>query len=258
MILITGMHRSATTFIGKTISQHEDVKYIHEPFNVAFPNKHASFKLNTWFEDIQFSNNKQEILNGILKLSVPNKITLVKDPLALMSADTLHKENKMTVICIERSALPFIASLKQASWDFGFNNFKKQSELIDTKLKDLKLEICDMCENNNSTFIDRAILLWKVLNHVISNYKKEHKDWLFLKHEDITYNPLKELNKTFYFLNINLDNSIIEYVKDFTTNKTNNNLITSYNKRNSKELNHLWKTRLTKQEIKTIKNKTGL
>ena len=38
--------------------------------------------------------------------------------------------------------------------------------------------------------IDQAILLWQIIHYVISGYRQQHPDWIFLRHEDIARDPV--------------------------------------------------------------------
>jgi hypothetical protein len=149
-ILVTGSHRSGTTWIGRTVSQHSAINYIQEPFNVDYPNQDVGLKLNTWFTDYQSSCQKNEIkrkfdsllrANPLLRslcinrnlglhpsapyryfrLLYHNMIKrqfLLKDPIALMSAGWLYERYDLYVICMIRNPFGFVGSLKKAGWDF--------------------------------------------------------------------------------------------------------------------------------------------
>ena len=67
-ILITGSHRSGTTWIGRTISEHPKVEYIHEPFNVDHPNPRIGLEINTWFAYYNSSNQKDDICDSFDRL----------------------------------------------------------------------------------------------------------------------------------------------------------------------------------------------
>ncbi len=66
-ILITGSHRSGSTWVGKIIAEAPSVIYIHEPFNVDFPPGAGvcNVKFEYWFTHITRENE-----TGFYKLTV--------------------------------------------------------------------------------------------------------------------------------------------------------------------------------------------
>ena len=55
-ILITGSHRSGSTWVGKTIAFSHDVGYIQEPFNPQVKLSVNSFPLRYWFQCLDEKN----------------------------------------------------------------------------------------------------------------------------------------------------------------------------------------------------------
>ena len=47
-ILVSGSHRSGSTWVGKTIALSNKVRYVHEPFNIQMDVHNAPFKY--WFQ----------------------------------------------------------------------------------------------------------------------------------------------------------------------------------------------------------------
>ena len=290
-ILVTGSHRSGTTWVGQTISQHPRVRYVHEPFNVDYPNKFIGLKLDTWFTDVETSNRKNEIFNCLnnhfqlkplnyalavcksvgMDMKTPLRFgkhlmleyflsprILIKDPIALLSAGWLHETFKFNVICMIRNPYAFIGSLKVAGWDFDFQNFRKQDELMMGRLRKFCDRIEYMCmKENNNDFLDRAILLWNILHFIILEYQKQYPNWLFIKHEDIAGNPNIGFQKIFNYLKLELNANVQNYIEKFTSKKNPIEVNTSYQPRNSKLLLNTWKDRLTNDEIRRIKLSTG-
>ena len=291
-ILVTGSHRSGTTWIGQTISQHPRVRYVHEPFNVDYPNKLMGLKLDTWFAYSQSSNQKEEIItsfNNLLQRSpiesalltckaagmdikTPLRFIkhlmlefllrpriLVKDPIALMSAGWLYERYHFKVICMIRNPFGFIGSLKAAGWDFDFENFRKQDELMTERLSQFSNSIESMCmERNAHDFIDRAILLWNIFHFVILEYQKQYPNWLFVKHEDIAVRTDLGFQEIFEYLELDMNAHIRNYIEKYTSQKnTVESKSTSFQPRNSKLLLQTWKDRLSNVEISRVKASTS-
>ena len=284
-ILVTGSHRSGTTWVGKTIAQHSNVQYIQEPFNVNHPNAGFKFKSEVWFEHYFSSERKDEIkfafdsMFGAGSLgkaqlrisdvkSAPKSLflflahyinclthpmrLLVKDPLALFSAGWLYEEYDLDVICMIRSPVAFVGSLKKAGWDFDFDNLLKQELLMKNLLTPFSDDIRKQKEGHGD-IVDRASLLWNILHYAILEYKQQYPSWLFVKYEDIAGNPVKGFDEIFDHLGLDVDRNITAYIKKFTSQdipiKRSSSL---YSPRDSKLCLDTWKQRLTNEEIDRV------
>jgi hypothetical protein len=288
-ILITGSHRSGTTWVGRTIAQQSKIEYIHEPFNVDYPDPRAGLKLNTWFTDYQSSEEKEKIrvafdrliktdsifypinlckpidwnlksLFGFSKHLVVSTLfrprILLKDPIALLSAGWLHETYNLQVVCMIRKPLAFVGSLKKAGWDFNFTNLKKQKMLMQRCFAPFAEEVDKLCEYRGN-FIERACLLWNVLHYRIAEYQKQYPAWLFVRYENIAVDPTREFEKIFRYLGLAMDQKIRKYIAMYTSGKNApETQVTTYGPRNSRGSLKTWKTRLTPEECYRIENAT--
>lgn len=288
-ILVTGSHRSGTTWIGKTISQHPRVKYVHEPFNVDWPNKTMGLKLDTWFSHYQSSNQKEEIYTAFNDLLNPSPLKyaltvcqetgldiktpmrfakhllfhrlfrpriMVKDPIALLSAEWLYETFDFKVIVMIRNPFAFVGSLKVAGWEeFDFENLRKQEYLMRGFLYKFSDAVESMCiRRDHYDLVDRAALLWNILHFVILEYQRKHSDWLFVKHEEIATDPEQGFRQIFDYLQLDVDDNIMKYIRNHTSKK--NPAVaesTSYQPRNSKLSLYTWQERLSSEEIERVK-----
>ena len=156
-ILVTGSHRSGSTWLGKMLSLTNRVEYVQEPFNKKFPPKGVS-PINYWFEYISGSTPgvlKKEFKNYIVQfIRIPynyyisgifksiikleprrgfhllksffNRMrtrVLLKDPICVFSAEWVEKEFNSDVVIIIRHPAAFVASLKVKNWEHDFNEF---------------------------------------------------------------------------------------------------------------------------------------
>lgn len=283
-ILITGTHRSGTTWVGRTIEQTRKVNYIHEPFNVAYPNAQLAIQFEYWYTHYESSPRQREIeiafdrlfLRNIFSRSVDacwregagvkmparflkhltrnilNPRILVKDPIALLSAGWLYEKYDLDVVCMIRSPVAFAGSLKKAGWDFDFAHLHKQKLLMRTVLRSYASEINSLA-NGSGDFIDRICLLWNVLHHVILDYQDRYPAWLFVKHEDLVNNSLPEFERIFSHLKLNMNEDIIKYISDFTSgDNLAETTSTEYQPRNAKESLDNWKMRLSSEEVDRV------
>ncbi len=278
-ILITGSHRSGSTWTGKVLSQAENVRYIFEPFNIDFrkdtPVKYwfnyVSGKsklekdeikeyLKSFYSPLQKSlvknalikgknNSRKENLKEIIKRAT--NTFLFKDPLALLAAEWIYKEFDWKILVLIRHPAAFIASIKEKNWTFDFNHFLNQDVLMETLLHPFKKDIIEY-SSNEKDIISQGILLWNCLHYIISLYHKDYRDeWLFIKHEDLSLAPEKEFKYIFETFHLPYTPHVKEYIVQTTTAKTNTNL-----ERNSRNNIKAWKNKLSENDIEKIKKET--
>ena len=71
-ILVTGAHRYATSRVGRTIQFHPSIVYVHEPFNVTYPNKSFQYSFDTWFMNAKYSPDEHKIEQSFIQLFKEN------------------------------------------------------------------------------------------------------------------------------------------------------------------------------------------
>lgn len=277
-ILVTGAHRSGSTWTGKVISQSKNVRYVQEPFNLSIKKYNSPIK--SWFEHLNISkdtNYQDDIkvyLESFLKPSIFNKYkhfgtlkgpklfysyfldfyrktfkrTLIKDPIAIMSAEWIYKTFPTDVVILIRHPAAFIASLKVKGWEFNFNAFLDQPDLMHTYLESYRDEMTSFT-NKKQPILLQGILLWNILYSVVLCYQETYKNtWYFVKHEDLSEKPIEKFSELFNFLNLPFDNSVKNYIRETTTSTNSSDL-----KRDSKSNILKWKERLSTEEIEQIK-----
>lgn len=288
-ILVTGSHRSGSTWTGRIISAAPHVGYIHEPFNIGINTGVNPKPLDYWFRYISAENEEDyyPALNRVLHYEYPfcrnirragtlknaarivrnqglsllhkinNDRPLVKDPIAVFSAEWLHTAFDMNVLVLIRHPAAFCSSLKIKDWKFSFNNLLKQPLLMERYLQPFEEEINEYAENEKNV-IEQAILLWNCIHHVINIYQEKYPGWLFMRHEDLSTDPVNQ----FHLIFKNLDLEFTQKVKNriHETSGSHNpaeQQEKSPFKRDSKENIKNWKKRLTREEISLIRKKTS-
>lgn len=287
-ILVTGPHRSGTTWVGRTISQVENVELVYEPFNLETTRYNFEYTFDHWFEHVPTSSKYSEIQHEFdryipnsvfqypakicretgyslktpliylkyLLLSANRPRFLLKDPIALLSAGWLYERYDLKVVCMMRNPLAFAGSLKKQGWDFNFENFLDQKKLMNTWLQPFKEEMERIVQE--SDFIDRISLLWNVLNYVILEYQEKYPEWLFMKHEELARNPKENFRIMFHYLSLEFNREIEKYINEFTSKKNPVEADSNeYQPRDAKKTVDAWRDRLTDEEIKRVKEATS-
>jgi hypothetical protein len=292
-ILVTGSQRSGTTWVGHMIARSPSVAYIHEPFNMGHRPGICGAQFGYWFpylcdengssyhdaltDCIGFKYQFSKELKAIRSLKDAFRLmrdssrfglhrmrksrALLKDPGAIFSAGWLAKTFDMDVIVMIRHPAAFVGSLKKAYWPFSFRHFLEQSLLMEHHLGGFKAEIEHFVqEGRDSDLVGQGILMWRMFSHVILKYKETHPAWLFIRHEDLSADPVAGFAKIFERLSLDYSQKVQDVIRAFS-NPTNPseqlNGDPMYLKRDSRSNIWNWKKRLTADEIDRIRENTS-
>jgi hypothetical protein len=287
-ILVTGSHRSGTTWVGKMIAASPQIGYIHEPFNLLHRPGIYTAKLPYWFFYVTEENEApyyEPMKNTLafrfsLSAELPtirtlrhagrtvrnyknfslyrfrHAIPLLKDPIALFSAEWLAARFDMNVITLIRHPAAFASSLRRLNWTHNFNGFLQQPMLMRDHLAPFADEIEEYAKNKQD-ILDQAILLWRSMHHVILKYQNAHKDWTFLRHEDMSEDPKQHFMYLYKSLNLEFTDQVKATIDDYTnaSNPSDPQKMHVLTKRDSKSNIKSWKKKLTEEEITHIRTK---
>ncbi|MFO8037641.1 MAG: sulfotransferase [Anaerolineales bacterium] len=284
-ILVTGSHRSGSTWAGVMLSAPPDIAYVNEPFNIEYKPGSCRPHFQYWYTYVCEENESAHVqyirdclrykphairkalqhgsLEDIprlvrfqiqcLKARLMKKRPLVKDPLALFSTEWMAERFNMEVVILIRHPAAFVGSLKAAGWPFPFSHLLNQPLLMDRYLSGYAEEIEDFARHDRD-LIDQAILLWNLIYSVVRTFQQEHgADWLYVKHEDLSRDPVGEYRKLYEKLGIPFSDQARYRINKFSFAETEN----KHMKRDSKSNIWKWKKRLTEGEISRVREKTG-
>jgi hypothetical protein len=113
---------------------------------------------------------------------------LVKDPIALLSAEWLAETFGMDVVVLIRHPAAFAASLKRLGWKHSFATFIQDGRVPEV-LRPYEAEIREQAEQPGE-ILAQAALLWRVLYNAVDGYRERHPGWSFLRHEDVSAEPV--------------------------------------------------------------------
>ena len=292
-ILVTGSHRSGSTWVGSTLAADPSLVYIEEPFNVHNPSPGVCacrfpcpfFRIDDSTADLYAPDSArmmalrfryrdlltsapyplstlkrslrgaQALLVGRTRGSVP----LLKDPLALFSAEWLAERFGTRVLVLIRHPAAFAASLLRLNWRFNFVHFTDQKALLEGDLAPLASDL-RAAEQTRLPPIREAALLWKCLHVVIRRYMVDHADWTFLRLEDIASDPVLCFRNLAEVFALSRPDLVIERAL-LTSNASNptsappgavHSLF-----RNSKAASIAWRSRLTSTDRDCLRAEVG-
>ena len=222
-VLVTGAHRSGTTWVGTTLAADDEILYLPEPFNLdhLYPGL-CGARFPSWFMhlDAETARPYRDDIARMLRLEFCWRDAgaaavrspragvraaqigrllrrgrsagcrpLVKDPIALFSAEWLAETFRMHVIVLIRHPAAFAASLLRLDWRFDFVNFVSQPTLMERDLAPFAAEI-EAAVRRRLDAVSEAGLLWKCLYATVDRYRRERPNWLFVRHEDLSTYPV--------------------------------------------------------------------
>lgn len=287
-ILVTGAHRSGTTWVGRIITACPTIVYIHEPFNIRHDIGICGARFDYWFTYVSEQNeqdfyrhikktiNFRYNLAGKLKtIRTPRDLhntikeyirllkyrfsyvrPLLKDPIAIFSAEWLASRFDADVAVLIRHPAAFAGSLKVKNWTHPFSHFLKQPLLMKDHLYPFEAEIKKFAEEGHD-IIDQAILLWRLIHYMIKKFKEKHHDWIFIRHEDLSRDPLNGFRTLFSKLDLDFSQHVVDVIKWHSSHSDSTHLGADDRfislQRDSISNIRAWETRLTDTEVERIK-----
>jgi sulfotransferase family protein len=263
------------------------VAYIHEPFHIDHDRGVCAAEFEQWFtyickenEDqyykhlkktIHFQYNLAAKLKGVKqlrdiivfweryvrfkKLRKATARPLIKDPIAIFSAEWLASTFDMDVVVMIRHPAAFCASCKVKNWTFNFFPFLQQPLLLRDHLRDYADEIREFTKNPGPV-IAQAALLWRCLHAVILKYREKHPDWIFVRHEDLSQDPIKGFETIYKNLGIPFNDAAADVIQSHSIDARSNSSLEKKDwlKRDSRSNIWTWKDRLAAEEIDYVKH----
>ncbi|MEQ9299441.1 MAG: sulfotransferase [Cyclobacteriaceae bacterium] len=291
-ILVTGIYRSGSTWLGQMLAESEHIKYYGEPFNpinhkvygISLPSPFYQLSgnedilitklknaigidknLNTFLSRLSLNhgllNNSAKTyryLNALFRCS--SFIPLIKDPFALFSAEILAEKLNSDVVIIIRHPAAFVHSVKRMNWVFNFSWLLDQRSLMKGILLPFEDEINQRKrEGYYSSIIKSACLVWKVFHYVISHYHNRHSNWVYVRHEDLSNDPINQFELIYKLLGLTMTDRVVQAIQR-SSNKQN--IVEAPAReafalnRNSKANIKTWKKHLSEAEIEEIRKLT--
>lgn len=181
---------------------------------------------------------------------------LLKDPIAVFSAEWLAERFGMDVVVQLRHPAAFASSLKRYEWRHPFGDFLAQPLLMRDVLEPFEGEIREFAEFERPPF-EQAILLWRLIHHAIIGYRDRHPTWVFQRHEDLAAEPLVTFESLYARLGLTFTPAARAAVARSTD--PSNPVEARHDRvlhRDSKASVWTWKERLTAEEIERVRVET--
>jgi len=287
-ILVTGSHRSGTTWVGRTLAQAPGVSYIGEPFNpnhTWVPTTIRPKPFSRWFEHVTETNSRSYIgyMDTVLgsRYAIRKELAavrtpydlmrvgrcfgrhwlsrwrktrvLMKDPIAFFATEWLAETYDMCVIVLLRHPAAFINSIKALDYHFDFTSLAEQDSLMARIPGPFRKRIDEHC-TRAPTLLETGITQWLIFYHFFLEYQHRHPQWIFLRHEDLCRQPRKEFQRLFRHAELDFTPKIGRFIDDHTAGsnpvRTNDHRDI---KRDSKGTLMKWRESLCEEEVAYIR-----
>jgi hypothetical protein len=289
-ILLTGSHRSGSTWVGKMIAASDEVGYIWEPFNVRHHPGICRARFRFWFtyvptdddgwirddfrrtlefrysliEELSWVRSAGQIrqmladMRAFARYRSRSARPLLKDPIALFSAEWIARRFGADVAIVIRHPAAFASSLKRAGWRHDFSHFLKQTRLMEEHLASFAPDI-EKFARYERDIVDQAGLLWCVLHHMIDEYRERFPSWVFVRHEDLSRHRKDGFAELFRKLDLEYTPKATARVGQSTSAANPAEQATetrAFHTRDSAANVDNWKRRLTSDEILRVRRAT--
>jgi sulfotransferase family protein len=283
-ILVTGAHRSGTTWVGKMLALAPGVGYVHEPFNPRFSAGRFDryFTVVTRENEARYASELEHVLTFRYELGPrlrrrhrPKDVArtfrdfgrvqrvrrrhprpLMKDPIALLSAEWLAQRFDMDVVVLIRHPAAFASSLKRLGWRHSFTNFLDDGRVPEV-IQPYEDEIRAQAREPGD-LLSQAALLWRLLYNAVASFRERHEDWVFLRHEDVSLEPSGSFERLYERLGLELTETARAEIERASASGNPSALATPH----AVELDSAaslgrWRDELTLQEIETLRERTS-
>ena len=290
-ILVTGTHRSSTTWVGKMLTANREYTYVSEPLNVLHRPGVMRQPTDNWYTYICAENEHnylspmyetmrlqyhavQELrslrsprdvgrmLRDISMFSrgrVGGKQVLLKDPFAVFSAKWFADRLGCEVVIAVRHPAAFVSSLKRLNWPFEFEDLLAQPLLMRDWLEPFREDI-RAAVGKSDDLVFQGSVLWRMIYSVVWEYRQRFPEFQIVRHEDLSLDPLNQFRALYDALGVPFTKRAVKTILKSTNpgNPTELPLDSIH----AVQLNSLanlknWQKRLTGEEIDRIRELTS-
>jgi hypothetical protein len=290
-ILVTGMHRSGTSWLGTMLCAGGELVNIAEPLSVVNRQTILRRRVEHWYTYITDENEDRFLpfyrdavqfrlhpVHDIARIRVgsprdPVRIlkrwrtftrarrdasrALFRDPFAVFSVDWFRRRLDCRVVVIVREPVAVMSSLKRLGYVFDFRDLTQQPLLMRERLGRFRSEIEDAV-HSPPDIIERGSLLWKTIYSVVDELRAA-ADVCVVRHEDLSRDPVSEFSTLYERLEIPFTDRARQNIEAFTNsrNPTEVSLSNPFDVRLDSRANlDNWKRRLEPDEVQRIESAT--
>jgi Sulfotransferase domain len=218
-ILVTGMPRSGTTWVGRLLCAGNGAGYLNEPFNLSTSPGTIRVPVGHWFRYVSAENENEIVgtLEPLLRFEYPlgrelrrcrtyvdllhtlrmwrsfvrarGRRALVKEPHAVFSADWFARRLGSDVVVTVRHPAAVVSSWKRLDWSFDFAHLLQQPALVRDLLGPFRSDM-ERALDPSHDLVDRVALLWHVVYRTVADYRERFPAFHVVRQEDLSRGPV--------------------------------------------------------------------
>lgn len=283
-ILVTGSHRSGSTWVGRLLTLDDQAHYVHEPLNpqvlpswFGHPAEHTwqylppgdrlwnrvdrivalRFPVTSAFGDSRRVHGGTETAKRIARTAGTAALArrrgaraLVKDPFMLFNSDGFIRRYGGSVVFTVRNPAAFVSSLLRLEWRFDFANWADQPQLMEEHLAPWAEEIRDAAAHPPPMF-DHACLAWRVIHgFMAANFAASPDGKVVVLHDQLSKRVAEELPTLVAGVGLDYTEALASGVAALTTTSRNDVSAREVNvlERDSATTAEVWRNRLTDEQ----------
>lgn len=287
-LLVTGAHRTGTSWVGRMLAASGNLTYVNEPLSVSHRPGILGVDVERWytyiieeneskylpafrnliglryqlFKELKAIQSRKDFLrmgrdfSGFLYGRLRGHQVLMKDPFAAFSTPWFADRLNCQVVITIRHPAGFASSLKRLNWPFQIHDLLAQPLLMRDYLEQ---DRAAMEAIQPDDIIGQASLLWRMLYRVIHQTLQRRYDLIAVRHEDLSLNPVEGFRELYKKLGYEFTPEVEQTILNSSSSENPTEL--SKNKTHSVKLDSRanldnWKKRLTADEITRIRKIT--
>ncbi len=284
-IVVTGSHRSGSTWVGRLLTLDDQAHYLHEPLNPeVVPSWFGHPAEHTW-EHLPTGDERWHRIDRVVGLRFPvtssfgpgrqrhgslrtartiARITrdatrarhrgsraLIKDPFMLFNSDEFIHRYGGKVVFTVRNPAAFVSSLLRLGWRFDFANWAVQPTLMEGALSPWADEIREAAAEPPPMF-EHACLAWRVLHgFMAASYDAAPENKVVVLHDQLSGDVPGRLPALLTAVGLEHTDQIAAGVQSLTTGSRQRDVTASEVNaldRDSASTAQVWRLRLTAEQ----------
>jgi hypothetical protein len=239
-VVVTGIPRSGTSWVGKMLQASGELVYINEPLNPQHPPGHSPGVLRAtvshgyqyitesnedgWLEPFQDTLQLRYHVGAELRRNrshydlarmarytttflvgrLRGKRALLDDPYAMLASEWLARRLGCQVVVLVRHPAAIVGSWRRLGWTTDLGELLGQTMLMGDWLEPFRPEMEALAAAPDD--VDgRVSLLWRLLYLVVAEYERRCRALSIVRYEDLSAEPLRGFADLYAALGIGFD-----------------------------------------------------
>ena len=224
-ILVTGMPRCGTSWVGKMLDASGEVVYVNEPLNTDHPPGRSpgilrahvdarfqyiseeneedfldafrdtiGLRYHAW-DEIKENRSAYDLLrlvkywSSFVRGRLRGRRALIDDPFAAFSAEWFARRLRCHVVVVVRHPAAIVNSRRRLGHRTDFTQLLRQPALVRDWLEPFREELEGMVRAPDD-LVGHGALLWRVVYHVLDEQGKRNREYRLVRHEDLSREPV--------------------------------------------------------------------